>query len=148
MGAIPEDTSTMTMKPAYASKDDVRFNEGRRPEIRYRDLFVQEATNGRMRAEIMHVDKESSRPTGWHYHTCEIQFLYAIEGWVDMEIVGLGQVRISEGESIMIPGHTVHQELRSSAHMRLLEVSLPAALGTVPCDAPLEFAEHRDSQPG
>ena len=89
-----------------------------------------------MRAEVMHVSGASARPTGWHYHTCEIQFLYMIKGWVDMEITGLGAVRVGEGESIMIPGGTVHQELRSSEVMELLEVSVPADLGTVPCEPP------------
>jgi mannose-6-phosphate isomerase-like protein (cupin superfamily) len=59
-----------------------------------------------------------------------------MKGWVDMEIDGLGRVRIAEGESIMIPGQTVHQELQSSANMELLEISLPAALGTVNCEPP------------
>jgi mannose-6-phosphate isomerase-like protein (cupin superfamily) len=131
-----DDQLQTRMKPAYASQANVRFNPGRRADIRYRDLFVQAATNGRMRAEVMHAENASTRPTGWHYHTCEIQFLYAIRGWVEMEIDGLGRVLIAEGESIMIPGHTVHQELQSSPNMELLEISLPASLGTVNCDPP------------
>jgi len=131
-----ETTAPPDWKPCHASQDNLRFNAGRRPEIQYRDLFVKEATNGEMRAEVMHVSGASARPTGWHYHTCEIQFLYMIKGWVDMEIAGLGLVRVAEGESVMIPGGTVHQELRSSEVMELLEVSVPAELGTVPCEPP------------
>ena len=131
-----ETTAPPDWKPCHASQANLRFNAGRRPEIQYRDLFVKEATNGEMRAEVMHVSGASARPTGWHFHTCEIQFLYMIKGWVDMEIAGLGLVRVAEGESVMIPGGTVHQELRSSEVMELLEVSVPAELGTVPCEPP------------
>jgi mannose-6-phosphate isomerase-like protein (cupin superfamily) len=125
------------MKPVYVSKNDIRFTSGRRPEIRYRDLLVKEATGDRMRAEIMHVAGASSNPTGWHYHTCEIQFLFMMKGWVDMDIDGLGPIHLAEGESVMIPGGTIHQEMRSSENMELLEVSVPAALGTVNCKAPV-----------
>ena len=129
------------MKPVYAKTTDIKFNPGRRPEIKYRDLLVKDATNERMRAEVMHAAGSPTNPTGWHYHTCEIQFLYMMKGWVDMEIVGLGPIRLSEGESVMIPGGTVHQEIRSSEHMELLEVSLPSALGTMNCDAPATLLE-------
>jgi quercetin dioxygenase-like cupin family protein len=133
--------STDRMRPVYSSAGDLRFNAGRRPEIRYRDLFVKEATNERMRAEVMHVAGASSNPTGWHYHTCEIQFLYMMKGWVEMQIEGLGAIRLAEGESVMIPGGTVHQEMRSSENMELLEVSVPSGLGTVNCEPPASFPQ-------
>ena len=37
---------------------------------------------------------------------------------------------------MMIPGGTVHQEIATSDTMELLEVSVPARLGTVNCAAP------------
>ena len=125
------------MKLAIATADDVRFTPGRRPEIKYRDLGVREATEGAMRAEVMHVGPGApARPTGWHYHTCEMQFLYMLDGWVDLEFGDRGVVRLKTGEAMMIPGGTVHQEIRASEPMELLEVSVPAELGTVNCDPP------------
>lgn len=41
---------------------------------------------------------------------------------------------------MMIPGGTVHQEIATSDVMELLEVSVPAKLGTVNCDAPAKTA--------
>jgi mannose-6-phosphate isomerase-like protein (cupin superfamily) len=127
-------TKQQSAKVVVATTDDMRFNAGRRPEIRYRDLGVQEATNGRMRAEVMHITARAN-PTGWHYHECEIQFLYMLKGWVDLEFADR-VVRLKEGDSMMIPGGTVHQEIGTSDAMELLEVSVPARLGTVNCGAP------------
>ena len=130
-------TKTPTMPLALATTADMRFTPGRRPEIRYRDLGVKQATNGRMRAEVMHVNAtDPARPTGWHYHECEIQFLYMLKGWVDLEFGDRGVIRLEAGDSLMIPGGMVHQEISASNNMELLEVSVPAQLGTVNCAPP------------
>ena len=42
-----ETTAPPDWKPCYASRDNLRFNAGRRPEIQYRDLFVKEVGTGR-----------------------------------------------------------------------------------------------------
>jgi mannose-6-phosphate isomerase-like protein (cupin superfamily) len=134
------------MTLAVATTGDVRFNPGRRPEIKYRDLGVKDATHGRMRAEVMHVSAGSpAKPTGWHYHLCEMQFLYMLEGWVDLEFCDRGVVRLQAGDSMMIPGGMVHQEISASAPMELLEVSVPAQLGTVNCDPPANATGQRRS---
>jgi quercetin dioxygenase-like cupin family protein len=125
------------MRLAYSSIQDMKFKAGRRSWIRYRDLGVKEATHGAMNAEIMHIENATgSKPTGWHYHTAPMQFNYVIEGWVKFEFAELGVITVNAGESIMIPGGTVHQELCSSEPMRLLEVFTPATYETVPADAP------------
>ena len=121
------------MAVAYAPVEAMTFNPGRRAWISYRDLGVAAASGGAMRAEVMHIDNaESSRPTGWHYHTAEMQFLMVIDGWVDIEFPETGVTHLKAGESMLIPGGHVHQELRSSEPLRLLEISVPAAMGSVP----------------
>lgn len=59
-----------------------------------------------------------------------------LEGWVDLEFGDVGVVRLMAGDSMMIPGGLIHQEVGASEVMELLEVSVPARLGTVNCDAP------------
>ena len=68
------DSQRQSTRVVVATTDDIRFKAGRRPGDEYRDLGIQEATNGRMRAEVMHLSARAN-PTGWHYHECEIQFL-------------------------------------------------------------------------
>ena len=77
-----------------------------------------------------------NQPTGWHYHECEMQFVYMLEGWVDLEFEDGRAVRFEAGDSFMIPGGTRHQEVRASDGVRFVEVSVPAEMGTVNCDPP------------
>jgi mannose-6-phosphate isomerase-like protein (cupin superfamily) len=46
------------------------------------------------------------------------------------------KVRLEAGESVMIPGGMRHNEVRTSDVFELLEVSLPADMGTEACDPP------------
>ena len=123
------------MKVAVATQKNAQFVEGRRPFFKYRDLGVTDATSGRMRAQITSATQGMSRPTGWHYHVCDMQFVYLLSGWVDLEFED-GPLRLEAGDSVMIPGGTRHQEIRTSDSFELLEVSLPADMGTESCDPP------------
>jgi quercetin dioxygenase-like cupin family protein len=131
------------MNVVYTSANSEKFNPGRRVEIKYRDLGVEKATKGEMRAEVMQIAEgfESSRPTGWHYHECDIQFLMMVKGWVKIQIADEGVYTLRDGDTLMIPGGVVHQELCSSSPMELLEISIPAKLGTVNVEAPAHAVE-------
>jgi mannose-6-phosphate isomerase-like protein (cupin superfamily) len=124
------------MKLAVGRKNAPIYIKGRRDFFKYRDLGVSDATNGAMRAQVTSASAGLSRPTGWHYHACEMQFVYMLEGWLELEFETGGTVRLEAGDSVMIPGGMKHQETRTSQSMELLEISLPAEMGTVACDAP------------
>jgi uncharacterized protein YjlB len=59
-----------------------------------------------------------------------------LRGWVDLEFEGGKKVRLEAGDSVMIPGGAPHQEIRTSDDFEILEVSVPAEMGTVNCDPP------------
>jgi quercetin dioxygenase-like cupin family protein len=124
------------MKLALALKDQAHFVPGRRAFFKYRDLGVTAATKGRMRAQVTSAEQGLSEPTGWHYHTCDMQFVYLLKGWVDLEFEDGTKCRVQAGDSVMIPGGMKHQEVATSETMELLELSLPAEMGTVACDKP------------
>jgi quercetin dioxygenase-like cupin family protein len=134
--ATMNDNVTSTQKLAYTTRDGAPVVKGRREFFTYRELGVTEATNGVMRAQVMHATRGMSKPTGWHYHTCDQQFIYMLKGWVDLEFEDGRKIRLGEGDSMMIPGGLKHNETATSEEMEILEVSVPAALGTVPCDPP------------
>ena len=123
------------MQVAVASKDNPNYIEGRRAFFKYRDLGVTAATHRRMRAQVTSAEQGMSQPTGWHVHKCEVQFVYMLSGWVDLEFADR-KVRLAAGDSIMIPGDTPHNETGTSDTFELLEVSLPADMGTEMCAAP------------
>lgn len=137
MSANPVTLPTKTkMKVTYAPKDKPNYIPGRRGFFKYRDLGITEATHGRIRAQITSAEKGMSEPTGWHYHQCETQIVYVLKGWVDLEFEDEGKIRVSAGDSLMIPGGAKHNETATSDELELLEVSLPADMGTVNCEAP------------
>jgi quercetin dioxygenase-like cupin family protein len=125
-----------TGKLAYATPATAPFVEGRRSFLKYQDLGVTAASSGRMRAQVMSATAGMTKPTGWHYHVCDGQFVYTLKGWVDLEFEDGQSIRLQEGESLYIPGGLRHNEVRTSDTLELLEVSVPADMGTVPCNPP------------
>lgn len=121
------------MSLAISSAKDAHYVPGRREFFRYRDLGVTKATGGKMRAQVTSAKTAMDRETGWHYHTCDMQFVYVLKGWVDLEFPGGRKVRFGVGDSVMIPGGLPHQETATSDDLELVEVSVPAEMGTEAC---------------
>jgi quercetin dioxygenase-like cupin family protein len=124
------------MKLAHASVETAEQVPGRRSFFTYRDLGVGQASGGALRAQTMTAVTGMTEPTGWHYHECEGQFIYALRGWVDLEFETGETVRVKKGESLFIPGGMRHNEIATSDDLEILELSVPADMGTVPCDPP------------
>lgn len=119
-----------------ARADNPELVKGRREFFSYRELGVTKASEGKMRAQVTIATQGLSEETGWHVHLCEGQFVYILEGWVDLEFAGNRKERIVAGDSIFIPGDTPHNETATSEEFQILEVSLPADMGTEPCAKP------------
>ncbi|MBT6431261.1 MAG: cupin domain-containing protein, partial [Rhodospirillaceae bacterium] len=69
-------------------------------------------------------------------HLCDGQFVYMLRGWVELQFAGGRVERLTAGDSMYIPGDTPHNEIATSDELELLEVSIPADMGTEVCDAP------------
>ncbi len=130
----------VTATYAVARKSDPNYVKGRRKFFKYVDLGVTDASEGRMRVQKTSATAGLSEPTGWHYHKCEGQFVYMLDGWVELQFVDGETVRLEEGDSVYIPGFLPHNEIRTSDTFELLELSVPADMGTEPCDPPAAFA--------
>ena len=130
------DRTASAMSVSISRKDQPRMIPGRRSFFQYVDLGVADATNGEAKAQIMIANRGTKDATGWHYHSCVMQFVYVLKGSVDLQFADGDWIRFTEGDSMMIPGGTVHQERGTDEAFELLEFSVPAAMGTVPCEAP------------
>jgi len=138
---VPElATREGTGSVVHATLSNAPVVPGRRAFFTYRDLMVAAATGGKLRAQVMSSSQGLSQPTGWHYHVCEAQFIYALKGWVDLELEDGRSIRLQAGESMLIPGGMKHNEIATSNEFELLEVTLPGDMGTVPCDKPAGLA--------
>ena len=128
----PPEAKTM----AHATPETATQMPGRREFFKYADLGVTNASNGEMRAQVMTAITGMTEPTGWHYHECGGQFVYALKGWVDLEFETGETVRLEAGHSLFIPGGMRHNEIATSDDLEILEVCTPADMGTVPCEPP------------
>jgi quercetin dioxygenase-like cupin family protein len=135
---MANDVSTIAKarKLAYANAKTAPLTQGRRSFFEYRDLGVTKATDGWMRAQMTIAKTGMTEPTGWHYHVCDGQFVYIVKGFVDLEFEDGQTLHCSAGDSIFIPGGMKHNEIRTSDDVEILEVSVPAEMGTVPCERP------------
>jgi len=110
---------------------DAEFaHTGRRAFFEYRDTGLEAATYGAFRAKVMRAT-DVMEQTGWHYHECDLQFIYVLKGWVDLEFEGGRTERVAAGASLAIPGGMIHNELAVSEDFEALEVASPADMGTV-----------------
>jgi mannose-6-phosphate isomerase-like protein (cupin superfamily) len=123
--------------PGYvvSRKDDPNYVEGRRAFFEYIDLGTQEASEGKIRIQITKAKEGLVKPTGWHKHLCEGQFVYMIDGYLDLCFAD-GTVRLESGDSIYIPGGVAHNETGTSDTFDLMEISIPAKMETEVCDPP------------
>ena len=130
------DVMDQAKEVVVARASDPEMVQGRREFFSYRELGVTKATDGKMRAQVTIATQGLSEETGWHVHLCDGQFVYILEGWVDLEFAGGRKERIVAGDSIFIPGDTPHNETATSDEFQILEVSIPADMGTEPCEKP------------
>ena len=131
------DVSTAAKVLALSNKKSAPYVPGRRAFMRYRDMGVAEASQGEMRAEMMQAVPGMVTPTDWHHHVCGVQFLFLQAGWLRLQFADGSFIRLETGDSLMIPGGTVHREVGYAEDMELLEISVPAKMGTVSVPAPI-----------
>ena len=109
---------------------------GRRDWVNYWDLGVEEASRGAISTQVLSLRSAMSEPTGWHIHPCEFQWVYMLDGWMDIQFEDGRAPRVEAGSVLFIPGGFGHNELRTSNNSRGIEIFMPPHPGTVPIDVP------------
>ena len=132
-------TATATA-PVIAGKEAIYspaaspdYVQGRRDFFKYRELAE---SDGEFRAQIVSTSKGMSEPTGWHYHVCGAQFIYILNGTLDLDLEDGRSIHMVAGDSLYLPGGMKHNETSTSNDVEILEVMIPKLEDTVPCDAP------------
>jgi mannose-6-phosphate isomerase-like protein (cupin superfamily) len=126
--------ASMRLHKAFAATTP--YSPGRRPFFKYRDLGLEGASGGRMRAYHSTAIKGMVEPTGWHYHTCEMQFVFVMKGTIVLEFEDGTVGTFGPGDSFFVPGGVRHNEIYASEDKETLEVSVPGKIGTVNCERP------------
>jgi mannose-6-phosphate isomerase-like protein (cupin superfamily) len=116
--------------------EDAEYDSGLRGYFEYRDLGMNEATQGKFHATICRVkpgfDGELDiRTTGMHRHLCDFQMFYVLKGWCSMYYEGEGEMIFRKGDCCMQPAGIIHNELQCSSDFECMELYSPAIHDTV-----------------
>lgn len=113
---------------------DDAFKAGFRANSLYRDLGIEEATDGLALAHVVRANGPFPQEgvSGPHRHLVHFQFCYVLKGWQTMRVAGVeGVVTAREGTSWIQPPGIVHEVLGYSDDREILEIILPARYETL-----------------
>ncbi len=111
-------------------------SEGLRAFFAYRDLGINDATNGKFGAHVIRAVAGEESEAKWHIHELDFQMIYVTKGWVIFEYEGKGEITMKEGSCALQPPGIRHREVRHSDDMELIEIISPASFKTHLEDAP------------
>jgi hypothetical protein len=109
------------------------FDAGLRRYAKYRDLGINKATNGMVRAHVIRLvppcrpEEVSKR----HFHDVDFQMVYVLKGWMKTEFAGQGAMVMEAGSCWIQPPRIEHLVLDYSDDCEVLEIILPADFETV-----------------
>jgi hypothetical protein len=107
--------------------------QGLRRYAKYRDLGINKATKGLVRAHVIRFvppcrpEEVSKR----HLHDVDFQMVYVLKGWMKTEFEGQGAMVMQAGSSWIQPPRIEHCVLDYSDDCEVLEIILPADFETV-----------------
>ncbi len=109
---------------------DAHFERGLRSFFEYRDLGIQQATEGRVVAHVIRAASGQGFSGQPHLHHTQFQMVYVLKGWIEFEYEGQGVVRLEAGSCAHQPPGIRHREIGHSADIEMLEIVLPADFKT------------------
>jgi hypothetical protein len=117
----PIDLSATARRLMTSFASEAVYVPGRRSFFTYRDLGVKAAM---------------LEETGWHYHECDFQFVYWMQGIAVLEFEDGTVCTFGAGDAALIPGGMRHNEIYLSEDKISIEFSMPGEIGTVMCERP------------
>ena len=118
---------------------DAEYKDGLREFFEYRDLGINDASNGDYHAHILRVKSgqkgdQDMHSTGFHKHLLNFQMVYILKGWIKFIYEGEGEFIFKKGDCVLQPAGIKHNELSCSDDLELLEIHSPAKNETVVLD--------------
>ena len=112
------------------------FTGGLRAFFEYRNLGVDDATQGKYSANVIRAVPGRHAEPAWHIHQLDFQMIYILQGWVTFEYEGQGEVTFRPGSAALQPPGIRHREIRHSDDLELIEITSPAEFKTEGVDKP------------
>jgi quercetin dioxygenase-like cupin family protein len=112
------------------------FTGGLRAFFEYRNLGVDDATQGKYSANVIRAVPGRHTEPSWHIHHLDFQMIYILQGWVTFEYEGQGQVTFRPGSAALQPPGIWHREIEHSDDLELIEITSPAEFKTESVESP------------
>lgn len=133
--------SELTTLFSHIKPSDTSFvSGGLRDFFTYRDLGIEQATGGRVVAQLVRANQAPERGTGWHVHEAQFHIVYMLKGWA--------RFMYEDRETLVETGDCVHQApgirhylFDYSPDMEYLEVVGPAAFTSIEVEGPCAVPE-------
>lgn len=128
-------------KFSHVKPMDTLFESGGlRDFFTYRDLGIEQATGGRVVAQLVKANQAPERGTGWHLHEAQFHIVYVLKGWA--------RFMYEDQETLVEAGDCVHQApgirhylFDYSPDMEYLEVVGPAEFTSIDVEGPCRVPE-------
>ena len=125
-----------TTKFSHVKPHDTGWRgDGLRDFFLYRDLGVEQATAGRVLAQLVKANKPPDKGTGWHRHGAEFHIVLMIKGWARF-LYEDQDTTVAAGDCVHQRPGIVHYLYDYSPDMEYLEVVGPADFTTIDALAP------------
>ena len=93
---------TTTTKFSHVKPADTPWrSDGLRDFFQYKDLGIEQATAGRVIAQLVRANRAPEKGTGWHRHEAEFHIVIMTKGWA--------KFMYGEKETLVEAGDCVHQ---------------------------------------
>ena len=126
---------------SHIKPSDTSFvSGGLRDFFIYRDLGIEQATGGRVVAQLVRANQAPERGTGWHVHEAQFHIVYMLKGWA--------RFMYEDRETLVEVGDCVHQApgirhylFDYSPDMEYMEIVGPAAFTSIEAEGPCAVPE-------
>ena len=103
---------------------------GLRPHFAYRDLGIEDATAGKVLAQVIRARQPSDGPGEEHTHALDFQMVYVLKGWMRTQFEGIGERTLEVGDCMYQEPGIRHRVVDYSADLEVLEITIPADFAT------------------
>ena len=111
---------------------DAVWTKGLRKIFEYRDLGIKTGTENEYVAHVIRANggKEHGAINEWHFHECQFQMVYILNGWATFEYEGIWVRTLRKGDCINQVPMIKHREIECSEDLEMLEIVSPANFKT------------------
>jgi quercetin dioxygenase-like cupin family protein len=113
-----------------ARASGAKWRVGLRPHFEYRDLGIEQATQGKVLAQVIRARQPCEGPGDEHAHALDFQMVYILKGWMKTQFQGVGERTLEAGDCMYQRPGIAHRVLAYSGDLEVLEITIPAEFET------------------